>query len=291
MKEMFGLEVPTSMEVRVHDSTSDVRYMVIPRRPAGTDGPAITSVDLKTGTIFAALDVSQFGLLSLPQVRFSSLGIEAQNTTVSADGLLVTLSIDTTGIFGGSFQLLLAGVLPQMTNGPFATDFAGIPIEITNGVIIVESSQPADLNGNGFVDFQDLTILLANWNRMVSAAEGNLVDPLGTSVGFPDLTVLLAAWTGPGPAASPQPAATGAIVHGDAATTEGRTASNTHFDRLGRRDATTMRRTGRRNEVPISRVNPLRRLQAAAVDRAMDEQSTPDRERVIKRRAGNRPHR
>ncbi|MCH8044616.1 MAG: tandem-95 repeat protein [Planctomycetes bacterium] len=259
--------------------------------PAGTDGPAITSVDLKTGTIFAALDVSQFGLLSLPQVHFSSLGIESQNTTVSADGLLATLSIDTTGIFGGSFQLLLAGVLPQLTNGPFATDFAGIPIEITNGVITIESSQPADLTGNGFVDFQDLTILLANWNRVVSAAEGNLVDPLGTSVGFPDLTVLLAAWTGPGPAASPQPAATGAIVHGDAATTEGRTASNTHFDRLGRRDATTMRRTGRRNEVPISRVNPLRRLQAAAVDRAMDEQSTPDRERVIKRRAGNRPHR
>jgi nitrile hydratase len=26
------------MEIQVHDSTSDVRYMVLPRRPAGTEG-------------------------------------------------------------------------------------------------------------------------------------------------------------------------------------------------------------------------------------------------------------
>jgi hypothetical protein len=61
----------------------------------------------------------------------------------------------------------------------------------------------ADLTGNGFVDFQDLTILLAAWNQNVSAAEGNLVDAAGTPVNFQDLTVLLAAWTGPGGAAAP----------------------------------------------------------------------------------------
>jgi nitrile hydratase len=38
LTEMFGLTLPPRMEVRVHDSTSDVRYMVIPRRPPGTDG-------------------------------------------------------------------------------------------------------------------------------------------------------------------------------------------------------------------------------------------------------------
>jgi nitrile hydratase len=36
--EMFKLELPSKMEVRVYDSTSDVRYMVIPRRPQGTEG-------------------------------------------------------------------------------------------------------------------------------------------------------------------------------------------------------------------------------------------------------------
>jgi len=34
----FGTEIPEDVEVRVHDSTADLRYMVIPRRPAGTEG-------------------------------------------------------------------------------------------------------------------------------------------------------------------------------------------------------------------------------------------------------------
>ena len=33
----FGTEVADHVEVRVHDSTADLRYMVLPRRPAGTD--------------------------------------------------------------------------------------------------------------------------------------------------------------------------------------------------------------------------------------------------------------
>ena len=34
----FGTDVPDNMEVRVHDSTADMRYMVLPQRPAGTEG-------------------------------------------------------------------------------------------------------------------------------------------------------------------------------------------------------------------------------------------------------------
>jgi nitrile hydratase len=34
----FGVELPEETEVRVWDSTSEVRYMVLPMRPAGTDG-------------------------------------------------------------------------------------------------------------------------------------------------------------------------------------------------------------------------------------------------------------
>ena len=33
----FGLELPESIEVRVWDSNSDIRYMVLPERPAGTE--------------------------------------------------------------------------------------------------------------------------------------------------------------------------------------------------------------------------------------------------------------
>jgi nitrile hydratase len=38
IKDMFALEVPTEKKVRVHDSTSDVRWMVLPQRPPGTEG-------------------------------------------------------------------------------------------------------------------------------------------------------------------------------------------------------------------------------------------------------------
>lgn len=34
----FGLELSEQVEVHVHDSTADVRYLVVPRRPAGTEG-------------------------------------------------------------------------------------------------------------------------------------------------------------------------------------------------------------------------------------------------------------
>ena len=34
----FGTDLPETIEVRVHDSTADMRYLVIPMRPEGTDG-------------------------------------------------------------------------------------------------------------------------------------------------------------------------------------------------------------------------------------------------------------
>lgn len=34
----FDLDLPESTEVRVWDSNSDIRYMVLPKRPAGTEG-------------------------------------------------------------------------------------------------------------------------------------------------------------------------------------------------------------------------------------------------------------
>jgi len=34
----FGTEIADHREVRVHDSTADMRYMVLPMRPEGTDG-------------------------------------------------------------------------------------------------------------------------------------------------------------------------------------------------------------------------------------------------------------
>ena len=38
IRDMFGLEIDPDRKVVVHDSTSDVRWMVLPRRPEGTEG-------------------------------------------------------------------------------------------------------------------------------------------------------------------------------------------------------------------------------------------------------------
>jgi len=52
----FGLDLPDSVQVRVHDSTADMRYLVLPARPAGTDGwseddlAAIVTRDCMIGT-------------------------------------------------------------------------------------------------------------------------------------------------------------------------------------------------------------------------------------------------
>jgi nitrile hydratase len=43
----FGTHVPDEVEVRVHDSTADMRYLVLPLRPEGTDGwsePALAAL-------------------------------------------------------------------------------------------------------------------------------------------------------------------------------------------------------------------------------------------------------
>jgi nitrile hydratase len=34
----FGTTIPDDVDLRVHDSTADMRYLVLPRRPEGTDG-------------------------------------------------------------------------------------------------------------------------------------------------------------------------------------------------------------------------------------------------------------
>ncbi|MBS3942050.1 MAG: nitrile hydratase subunit alpha, partial [Actinobacteria bacterium] len=38
IRDMFDLDLADDVQVRVHDSTSDVRWMVLPQRPAGTEG-------------------------------------------------------------------------------------------------------------------------------------------------------------------------------------------------------------------------------------------------------------
>ena len=55
----FGLSLPEGTEIRVWDSTAEVRYLVVPMRPAGTEGwnedqlAALVSRDAMIGTALA----------------------------------------------------------------------------------------------------------------------------------------------------------------------------------------------------------------------------------------------
>jgi nitrile hydratase len=59
LAEQFDLQLPENVEVRVHDSTSDVRWIVLPRRPMGTDGwseeelARLVTIDSLVGTAHA----------------------------------------------------------------------------------------------------------------------------------------------------------------------------------------------------------------------------------------------
>jgi nitrile hydratase len=56
----FGLELPDNVAVRVHDSNADMRYLVLPLRPAGTEGwseeqlAALVTRDSMIGVALAA---------------------------------------------------------------------------------------------------------------------------------------------------------------------------------------------------------------------------------------------
>ncbi len=45
----FGTVLPDSTRIRVHDSTADMRYVVIPRRPEGTEGMSETELAALVG--------------------------------------------------------------------------------------------------------------------------------------------------------------------------------------------------------------------------------------------------
>jgi nitrile hydratase subunit alpha len=61
----FGLELPEEVEVRVWDSTAEVRYLVLPERPAGTEGLSEEAL--------AAL-VTRDSMVGVAKVRLSQSG-------------------------------------------------------------------------------------------------------------------------------------------------------------------------------------------------------------------------
>jgi nitrile hydratase subunit alpha len=74
LDEMFGLKVPASKEVQVYDSTSDVRYFVLPKRPAGTE--AMSEEELaKLVTVDSLIGAGE----ALSAAQFTERGTETES--------------------------------------------------------------------------------------------------------------------------------------------------------------------------------------------------------------------
>jgi hypothetical protein len=91
--------------------------------------PVFQNVDIVTGTIFAGNHNPPNHIGDLPRIQVWSM--TTASGTVPAQGLLATFTINTTGLFAGTWDLRLRDTL----NGH--TDFAGTPATITNGSISI----------------------------------------------------------------------------------------------------------------------------------------------------------
>ncbi len=169
------------------------------------ESPLPTDVRLTAHVTYAAEDqlltlqmLGPDGLLPINQIggRFGEEGGEDGDVT-TIELLMpptVRFSVDSASILLWQDTFAPPGVSTVKADLDFHA------IRIFDEIVAPRSATlPSDLTGDGWVDFQDLTLLLARWNEMVAANEGNLVDPAGSVVNFADLTVLLADWTGPGP--------------------------------------------------------------------------------------------
>ncbi len=119
--------------------------------PPGIDGPHITAVDLLGGTIFQGNNDGQYGgTAPLPQLWDAT--VSTVDGTVRADGLIATVTFDTTqwgpAHIGQSWDLVIggvaAGVLDLYTgfSGPGPPEWAGeIPTDVINGTITIVAPQ------------------------------------------------------------------------------------------------------------------------------------------------------
>ena len=113
-------------------------------------GPSITSVDLVTDTIFGTNHNDQspdaYDCVVVPQL--ANTGIITQHDAVAGEGLLATITIDTTHFteIGPSYSLNLKGTI--ITGSP-DTQFnnGDVRVDITNGTIIISSDVPEPATG------------------------------------------------------------------------------------------------------------------------------------------------
>ncbi len=138
--------------------------------------PVFTGVDIINGTIFAANNSGAFGDPNGTPAGTNAAhpliwvdGTITPSGVVTANGLLATLTIDTTGVTSGTFALRLTGVAASL--GGFDTtlwDSTGQPIALSAAPGTLVIGLAGDFNENGTVGGEDL----AAWSSGFGAATG-----------------------------------------------------------------------------------------------------------------------
>jgi hypothetical protein len=119
-------------------------------------GPRITQVDLVSGTIFAG---NNTGVFVDPAPLIWGATTTTVSGSVSADGVLGRLTIDTTGMFLGQFDL----ILNPPSIGPTAFADPGISTNLINGSLVIgDLPPPGDYNQDRNVDAADYVVWRKN---------------------------------------------------------------------------------------------------------------------------------
>jgi hypothetical protein len=139
-----------------------------PESGGSIDGPAITGVDIFTGTIFDGNNTGEAGGGQLvPQ--FWQSGTTTDSGTVIADGLLATATIDTTGFYSHDpitlWDLKLTGTL--MGDSSLQSPPPGVSTRITNGSISVGSDVQPIPEPSTLVLLVIGALCLVGWRRRV----------------------------------------------------------------------------------------------------------------------------
>lgn len=149
----------------------------------------IQAVDIITGTIFDGNNNGVSGA-RLAQDGFAFDSTTTASGTVAAGGLIATLTLDTTGLNSGSFNISTdSGAAIQ---GP--TLFAGANGLVTptqaNGVINIVNVLKGDVNMDGDVDFADIPPFIAVLQTGVFQAEADC--DCNTVITFADIPAFIA---------------------------------------------------------------------------------------------------
>jgi len=155
------------------------------------------------GTLAITIDGDSYSTLAVG----GTLDISAETSTLE----IIETSAGVGDMVIATYTTLIGDWFETVNGLPdgWAIDYGyndGTAIALTGGT----PTLPGDANGNGYVDDDDLAILLSNWEQdpgtITTWALGDFTAD--TDVDDDDLAVLLGNWTGPGPggAAVPEPA-------------------------------------------------------------------------------------